>query len=143
MTIVEKLTAEDFRTMAKNCDRADHVSLTEKQMHHLISLPHSYSIFVDGKLVAVAGIAEYWKGRGEVWAMVDRSSKKHFFILHNVVKRFLELCPIRRIEAAIETDFEEGHRWVKALGFRLDAVNLEAFFPNGTNASLYSMVKHG
>jgi hypothetical protein len=105
--------------------------------------PHSYTLMTeeDERVVGCAGVVEYWSGRGEAWAILDTDSRHEFLAMHNTVKRFLDVCPVNRIEAAVDLHFDNGHRWVMALGFRLDAARLRAFFPNGRDASLYSRVR--
>lgn len=115
-------------------------NLSDEQIESLEKTPYAYSVLVDGKVLMCGGVVEYWKNRGESWAVIDPICKNNFFALHNVAKRFLRICPVRRIEATIEVDFEAGHRWVKALGFELEASCLKAFFPDGKAASLYSRV---
>lgn len=138
---VNKLKREDFSYMVSEGGRSLAGNLTEEEAARLERADHSYTIIVDGDIAAVAGVAEYWPGRAEAWAVLHPSCKKHFFTVHNVVKRFLGICPVTRIEAAVEVGFEQGHRWVRALGFNLENVRARAFLPGGRDASLYAMVK--
>lgn len=142
MMKVEKLKAEDFKmVMARGGKSYIGATLTEEQARALEETPESFSIFADGKLIACAGVAEYWAGRGESWAVIATDCKADFFRLHNVVKRYLEICPIRRVEASVDCDFPAGHRWVKALGFTLEAERLKSFLPDGKDAAMYARVK--
>jgi hypothetical protein len=58
-----------------------------------------------------------------------------------MAKRFLDVCPIRRIEAAVVVDHGPGHRWAQLLGFELEAPLLRAYTPQGEDCSLYSRVR--
>lgn len=125
-------------------------TVSPEQARTLEAFPHAYTITIENEVKMCGGVIEYWSGRGEAWAVIDPFCKsgfanirKEFVHVHRLVKEFLRDLPIRRIEAAVQTDFGPGHRWVKALGFKLDARNLEAFFPNGKDADLYSLVKCG
>lgn len=94
-----------------------------------------------GKIVACAGLADMWQGRAEAWALISEDCKEHFLALHNTVKNFLESCEIKRIEAVVDFSFAEGHRWIRALGFELEALEMKAYRPNGSSASLYARVR--
>jgi hypothetical protein len=101
---------------------------------------YSFTGIHDNKVLFCAGVTEYWPGRGEAWAFLDSNSRQHFMAIHNATKRFLEVCPIRRVEAAVDIDFKEGHRWVKLLGFKLEAERLKAYRLDGGDSSLYARV---
>lgn len=135
---VQKLKAKDLQTLLLEKGKSYVGAITKEQAEALELAPHAYSIFVDGKILLCGGVTEYWKNRGEAWAVFHPECKSHFVALHNASKRFLDLCPIRRIEAGVDCDFEPGHRWVKALGFKLEAARMSAFLPDGSDASLYS-----
>lgn len=113
----------------------------EESMERTAALPHSYSVLHEGVVLLTGGVMPYWDNRGEAWAVFNQDCKKHFLTLHNIAKRFFEICPIKRIEAAVEIDFEPGHRWVKALGFQKEADILRSYTPDGKDCSLYARVK--
>jgi hypothetical protein len=102
---------------------------------------YSFTLMLEGKPVACAGVVEFWHGRGEAWAVMSKACKPYFFQIHNVVKRFLEVCPMRRIEASVSVEFGAGHRWVKALGFKCEAPVRKAFFQDGSDSALYALVR--
>jgi hypothetical protein len=116
-------------------------AMSTKHIHEIARTPMAYSIQVDGRVIACAGVVEYWKNRGEAWAFVDRKCKREFLALHHIVRDFLDHCPVRRIEAAVSTTFSAGHRWVRALGFELEAPILRAYGPDGGDCSLYARVR--
>lgn len=111
----------------------EHALLMEKQKY-------SYTAIIDNRIVACAGVVEYWKDRGEMWIILDQNCKKEFLKIHNAVKRFLHICPIKRIEAVVDYSFDAAHRWMDLLGFRLEAEKLESYRPDGGDCSLYVRV---
>lgn len=143
MTELKKIQSGNLIELLEKKSRSFLRTVTDEQARELEKHPHTYSVFVDGELLMCGGATEYWKDRAEAWAVLDPKCRRHFMELHIAAKQFLKECPIRRIEAAVEVDFESGHRWVRALGFSLEAKHLRSFFPNGGDASLYSLVKHG
>lgn len=116
---------------------------TPEHLADLACDENTYTGLVDGQPVFIGGVRQYWPGRGEAWALVHPECAKHPIKLHKVVKRFFDLCTVRRIEASVEVDFAIGRRWVEALGFKLEAERLEAYLPNGKDCALYARVKRG
>jgi hypothetical protein len=112
---------------------------------HLLAVSQSkmaYTGMVGGSVVFCGGVIRYWDNRGEAWAIFGRDVKQHFIGIHNAVRRFLAVCPLRRVEATVYADFKEGHRWVRALGFRVEGERLRGFFPDGKDATLFSRVNN-
>lgn len=93
------------------------------------------------RVLMCAGVIEYWKNRGEAWAVFDVNCKKEFVYIHNVVRRYLDICPVRRVEAAVDVGFLPGHRWIRSLGFKLEAPVLKAYRQEGSDVSLYARVR--
>lgn len=104
--------------------------------------PSVSTILVDGEAILFGGATEFRPGRAEVWAFTHPDCSKHFLAVHRIVKSYLSMLPIRRLEAAVECSFEKGRRWVAALGFKLEAERMEAFLPDGKDCALYARVKH-
>lgn len=98
----------------------------------------------DGRVLGCAGVLPYWSGRGEAWALLDHALvKPHFRAIHLAVRRFLTIVPLRRIEASVDAGFANGHRWVRALGFTLEAASRPGYRPDGGDCALYALVKGG
>lgn len=106
---------------------------------------HSWTIIsLKGWVMACGGVVEYWGGRGEAWVTLNRNPARTLadtLGTQRLIRFFLEECPFRRIEAAVEIDFRMGHRWVQALGFQLEAPCLRRYSPEGNDCSLYARIK--
>lgn len=113
---------------------------TRERVEMLAAGPMAKTLLIDGRPVVAGGVLEYWPGRGEAWAIFDRDCKKEFITILNCVKRFLTLCPLKRIEAVVDFEFEAGHRFIKALGFEVEAPRLKKYRPNGGDSVLYARV---
>lgn len=116
--------------------------LTDRVARSLVG-PYSYTFLRDGKPVAVMGLLELWKNRALAWSFVGKDAGPCFPLMTKIGLKALEMAPFRRIEADTPCEFEEGHRWLKLLGFKLEAECMEAYLPHGGNSSLYAKVKHG
>lgn len=113
---------------------------TDEQAESL-EVHESYTGFIDGKVVACAGIVEFWKGRGEVWAILDKCCSEHFLLIHREVERFLDFCKTTRIEANVDFNFPQAHRWCRLLGFDLEAAHMPKYFPDGRDGSRYVRIR--
>lgn len=119
------------------------VLITESVMDAHEKNPFSFSIVraSDDTPLACAGVFVYWPGRGEAWTIFAKDLKRELVLVHKVIKRYLEICPVKRIEAAIDVEQEVSHRWIKTLGFTLESPRLRAFRPDGGDASMYIRIR--
>lgn len=115
--------------------------LGEGHAEALANLKYAYTMVEGDSVMGCAGLTEYWPGRAETWAILNPECKKHFLAMHNIVKRFLNAVPHRRIEAIVDRSFQAGHRWVKALGFHVEADLLKGYRPDGGDCTLYARVR--
>lgn len=97
---------------------------------------------LDGEeVLACAGVLELWEGRATAWAFLSKNVGRRFATIHRAVKRYLDMTDYRRIEAEVEFEFKEGHRWMALLGFKRETERMVAYFPDGSDASMYVKVK--
>ena len=99
-----------------------------------------YAAMADGAVIACAGLIPQWPGRAVAWALVSSAAGPHFLGVHRAVKRALDVHPFRRIETGVVSDFDEGHRWAKMLGFVREG-QMRAYTPDGRNCDLYALVR--
>ena len=103
--------------------------------------PWSFTLLVDGAPIMSYGVMEYWPGRGEAWAFIDRNAGPHMVAIHRKAKELLIAADLERVEANVICDFDAAHRWCKLLGFKLEAECRRKFFPTGEDAALYARVR--
>ena len=106
-----------------------------------LALCPSFTGLHEGEVVGCAGTIPFWSGRVMAWAMLSARAGGHMVAVHRAVKRFLETCDARRIEATVDIDFEPGHRWMGALGFTLEAPRMDGYRPDGRACSIYAKVR--
>lgn len=95
---------------------------------------------VDGAVICCAGLDPQWHNRAIAWALVGESAGRHFAAIHKNVHRFLMSAPYRRIEAHVDVGFPQGARWMKMLGFEVEAY-MKAFRPDGADMLLFTRVR--
>lgn len=142
MVKIETYKAEHLDTLIKEDANTYLKRLTTfQQMKDLEKSTAFTAIGSDGRIIACAGVVELWHGRAEAWAVLHSDCKREFLGVHNAVKRFLESCPIRRIEAAVALGFHAGHRWANQLGFQLECPRLRSYSPEGADMALYVRIR--
>lgn len=99
-----------------------------------------FSAIHDGAVLASSGVIKHWENRATAWALLSKDATPHFVRIHRAVSRFLDLTDFKRVEAFVDADFEEGHRWIQMLGFEREGY-MRSFSPNGNDAILYARIK--
>jgi len=106
----------------------------------LVASGNAYAALVDGRAVAFGGCLELWQDRAYAWMLIGEDAGPHFFTIVRAVAGYLQAAPWRRIEAAVGSDFRQGHRLIKMLGFEFEG-RMRAFSPDGVDHDLYARVK--
>jgi len=114
---------------------------SEATFRNLERLPFTMSIAQDGVVVASGGVSPYYSGRGIAWVFFHHSCRRNFRPVFRLVKQWLDDVPVRRIEAAVRIVDSQAHRWVRLLGFELEAPVARCFEVNGDDCALYARVK--
>lgn len=99
----------------------------------------AYSAVHGDAVFACAGIIPQWNGRAVAWALIASEAGRHMVTIHKAVRRALDLHKFRRIETAVASDFEQGHRWARLLGFEREG-RMRAYTPDGRDCDLYARV---
>lgn len=94
----------------------------------------------EGRILAIAGVEPQWENRAIAFALISGAAGPYFWAIHSAVTRFLDSTPYRRIEATVDVGFEQGHRWIKMLGFEIEGY-MKAYRPDGADMLLYAKVR--
>ncbi len=105
--------------------------------------PNTWSGTLEGRIAGCAGILPQWPGRAIAWALLTRNlSARHFLRAHHKVLSVLlsaQRSGAQRIETTVDSGFDAGHRWVRALGFRPEGL-MRCFSPEGRDHVLYARI---
>lgn len=93
----------------------------------------------EGQVIVIAGLMPIWENRALAWAMISESAGPHFAAIHKAVIKGIVDSGIRRVEATVDIGFDQGHRWMKMLGFELEGY-MKAYRPDGADMLLYARV---
>lgn len=88
-------------------------------------------------VLGAAGIWVMENHRGLAWALISDTIGTDFIHFHKAVANFLDNLDIQRVEMAVETNFKQGVRWAKMLGFNLEGL-MHNYYPNGSDAYLFA-----
>lgn len=97
----------------------------------------TFTGLMDGKVVAVGGIADLCPGRALLWSYMGPTAGRHMVALTRVAKRLIEMSTVDRLEADVDVDFEPGHRWLQLLGFELETPRMRKYRPDGGDMAKY------
>jgi hypothetical protein len=100
----------------------------------------AWTAVVDGLPVACAGLIEMWKDRAQAWALLSADAGPHMLPITRSIRFRLASSSFRRIEMAVDVDFEAGIRWAHMLGFEHECT-ARNYFPGGRTARLYARIK--
>ena len=92
------------------------------------------------RIVLCGGIIPSGPKVGVLWAVLAASAGNHMVWLHRAVLRFLDIEPMRRVEATVEKGFPAGCRWLELLDFKYEGP-LEAYGANGEDHLRYARIR--
>lgn len=101
----------------------------------------SYTAVVDGEVIAIAGVVQLTAVRWQAWALMSAETSKHMLQITREIKAFLDTFE-GRLETPVLHEFEQGHRWMKILGFTNETPEgMKNYGDNGETFDLYARVK--
>lgn len=101
---------------------------------------YAWTGLVAGCVAGVGGVLPQWRGRAVAWALISETLTAHNFLrAHHKVRDVLAAAHRdgwHRIETTVDSGFDAGHRWVRALGFTPEGL-MRAYSPEGRDHVLY------
>lgn len=92
---------------------------------------------VEDRVIFCFGRVRQWEGRYILWALLSADACKHMLAITRAARRAISLMVgDGRLEAIIESEFEEGRRFAKLIGLQFHH-HEEAFLPSGGDADIY------
>jgi hypothetical protein len=116
--------------------------LTPEMADALAKIGDAYTALHEGLVMGCAGVAPLHPGNASAWAVLGQCGPRFFVRIHKAALRYFAGQDYRRIQTAVRTDFEAGHRWARALGFENEGT-MRKYGPEGADYDLYARVDHG
>ena len=117
--------------------------LGEEHLDFAETLEYAYTGVEGETPVFCAGLVPMGSHCAEAWAILHQFNRDGFMKTFNACKRLLEVSPYQRVECRIRYNYKEGHRWAKALGFKLEAKRMQKSNMQGYDESLYARIYDG
>lgn len=142
MIYVVPFAAAHYTQMAVQDEQQWLTKLATEQDMKALESAYATTLMQDGEPLVCAGALEYWPGRALVWAFLsNKVDRRVFSRVHVEAKRFLDGLPMRRLEASVMVGFENGHRWVRTLGFEVEAPLQRHFQADGQDCVGYVKIR--
>jgi hypothetical protein len=139
---IRALKKEDILQLHERGVQYDMREHIDEAKLHLLEDEISYSFLNDSNLVLVCfGMARLWSGRGTVWAIFSEEGKQKIRRILPIIRNLLKNSPMHRLETPIPCGNTKLERWMKAVGFTLEVPCARKYYPDGSDASLYVLVK--
>jgi len=98
------------------------------------------TMLMDGVVLAVGGVIQFWPGVGEAWMMVAPEGRKKGLSLYKYMDQFLQKCfreySFHRIQASVLVGHQEAHKCIMRLGFIPEGMMIH-YGPNKENYVRY------
>lgn len=135
---IERFLPVDLRLMEVQAEQRLGMELMTPEQAQMVAAAEAYTGWVGDKPVICAGVLPMWEGREIAWAFIADGCSSNFVSIHRAVDRFFRWRRTARIETTVACDFEQGHRWVKLLGFECEAPRMRAWGRDGRDYALYA-----
>ncbi len=83
----------------------------------------AWSLEVDGKVVACAGVLVLWEGVGELWVIVDRNITVGLTLVRCIKKVLFATIKgvnLHRVQASVNINDHKGRKLVRVLGMKVE-----------------------
>lgn len=108
-------------------------------LQHFIDSGLAFAVVRDEEVLALGGVRDVWPDRGVAWGLLASGIGATMVPITRAVRRFMHVCPTRRIEAEVAVGHEEGRRWMEMLGFEREG-RMRAYW-GGKDFDLYARVR--
>lgn len=101
----------------------------------------AWSVLLDGKIVAVWGVTEYFPGTAHLWSCVSDAVRGKGISFTRKARKMLSATlnqfGFHRVQAFVGADLDENCRWIRLLGLEYEAT-LHRAMPDGSDLKVYA-----
>lgn len=104
----------------------------------------AYSLFYEGRILAVAGIQKDYidPGKGTAWALFAKDAGRHLLFVLKKSVEVMDNVDMRRIETTASHELPQAKRWLELLGFEYEGT-MRSYDSMGYDHDMYARVRHG
>lgn len=139
----EPFRSEHLRYLVpQSLQRHDHAILLNSQYAAVIDGNFGLSAWTGNTCIAAAGAVPIFPTRAVAWAILSNEAGPYMPWIVKKVRRTMSLLTYRRIEIAVRADFEDGNRFARLIGMKLETPEpMLAHGAHGEDEYMYAMVK--
>lgn len=116
--------------------------LDSEEYANLLMSGDACTATVDGRVIACAGLISVGTSRLVAWALMTDETAKYMLPITREVNKAIDGRKEKRIETPVKHDFEQGHRWMRLLGFENETPNgMRCWGDDGETYDLYARCK--
>lgn len=131
---------EHLRLQPQQMAAGDIIASDPSYIQGLTAYGKAFTALVDGEPICCAGVTDYGDGRGYAWALFAEHSGRHFIRLCRSIRRYLEVCDYRRVEATVDCRFAAAIRLGKLMGFEIEG-RMKAYARDGADHYMLGRVR--
>lgn len=123
--------------------RFQQLGMLQPEYMRVLASGLALSAWVDHRCIAAAGIVTTRPYRlALAWALISIHAGPHMLSITRKCRAVIADDPIPRVEMSVRADFEEGHRWARAVGMTLETPTpLRKRGANGEDEMIYARVR--
>lgn len=100
----------------------------------------AWTAISEERIECCAGMTEISEGVYEAWALFSSSFKKYSISFARAMKSEVNNLDFIRLQAYVEKDFTDAHRFIKFLGFKKET-ELKHYYGKDNHAVIYSIIR--
>jgi hypothetical protein len=101
-------------------DEMEKAVFLRPEFRYLVDQGTALSAWVNSRCICAAGVYDLYPHRGLAWSVLSCDAGPYMLQLTRKIRSFMNLYHAKRVELYVASDFEEGHRWAKAIGFKCE-----------------------
>lgn len=141
---IEGLTPKHLRTLELQDSQtsfSELISNPEEYVRMVCQQGQAFAVVADGETMVIAGLIEMWEGRSLMWSLMSKNAGKHMRYILKATERMITTFGARRVESTVDCDFKQGHRFMRLLGFQMEAERMKSYEPDGRDCALYARIQ--
>ena len=140
MMIVVPFHHDHLKTLNLQIAQREALSILSDAIIGDLERGQSFTALVEDIPMICCGVYSDGMGRGVLWALVSQDIGRHLVKVTKLCSQFFDNSGYRRLETMVDCNFKAGHRWVRLLGFEMEAERMRSYYPNGKDCSLYAKI---
>lgn len=101
---------------------------------------------VDGEIVGIGGVVQYWPHVAEGWYCLSKEGGRHktgmVLCIKKIIEQAFKELDLHRLQSTIRVDFERAIKLAEFVGFKCEG-KMAKYTQDGIDCWVYAIVKEG